>query len=122
LKREDHRVALLKAATSSNRKFFLGTDSAPHTRNSKEACCGAAGCYSALHALELYAEAFAGVNSLDKLEAFASFYGADFYRMPRNTGSVTLRKETWTVPEEVPFTESGLVPLRAGETLSWRML
>ena len=122
LKREEHRMALLKAATSGNPKFFLGTDSAPHTRNSKEACCGAAGCYSALHAMELYAEAFAGVDALDKLDAFASFYGADFYRLPRNTGTITLRREAWTVPEEVPFCESGLVPLAAGETLAWRMV
>ncbi len=121
LKREEHRLALLKAATGGNPKFFLGTDSAPHTRNAKEACCGAAGCYSALHALELYAEAFAAVDALDKLEAFASFHGPDFYRLPRNAGTVTLKKESWTVPDEVPFTESGLVPLRAGETLAWRM-
>ncbi|MEO8103695.1 MAG: dihydroorotase [Betaproteobacteria bacterium] len=121
LKREEHRLALLKAATGGNPKFFLGTDSAPHTRNSKEACCGAAGCYSALHAIELYAEAFASVDALQRLEAFASFHGADFYRLPRNSGSITLRKESWTVPDEVPFTESGLVPLRAGEPLAWRM-
>ena len=121
LKREEHRVALVNAATSGNPKFFLGTDSAPHSRNSKEACCGAAGCYSALHAMELYAEAFAGVNALDKLEAFASFFGPDFYRLPRNTGTITLKQQSWTVPDEVPFTESGLVPLRAGETLAWRM-
>ena len=121
LKREEHRVALLKAATGGNPKFFLGTDSAPHTRNAKEACCGAAGCFSALHALELYAEAFASVNALDRLEAFASFHGADFYRLPRNTGTITLKKERWIVPDEVPFTESGLVPLHAGEPLAWRM-
>ena len=121
LKREDHRLALLKAATSGNEKFFLGTDSAPHTRNAKEACCGAAGCYSALHAMELYAEAFDSVNALDKLEGFASFHGADFYRLPRNTGTITLKKESWVVPDEVPFTEAGLVPLRAGETMAWRM-
>ena len=121
LKREEHRVALLKAATGGNPKFFLGTDSAPHTRNAKEACSGAAGCFSALHALELYAEAFASVNALDRLEAFASFHGADFYRLPRNTGTITLKKERWIVPDEVPFTESGLVPLHAGEPLAWRM-
>ena len=121
LKREEHRVALLKAATSGNPKFFLGTDSAPHTRNAKEACCGAAGCYTALHAMELYAEAFAGVNSLDRLEAFASFFGPDFYRLPRNAGAITLKKESWIVPDEVPFIESGLVPLWAGEPLAWRM-
>jgi len=121
LKREEHRQALIKVATSGNPKFFLGTDSAPHTRNAKENCCGAAGCFSALHALELYAEAFESAGALDKLEGFASFHGADFYRLPRNTGTVTLQKETWTVPAEIPFVESGLVPLRAGETLGWRM-
>ena len=121
LKREEHRVTLLKAATGGNPKFFLGTDSAPHVRNTKETCCGAAGCYSALHAIELYAEAFASVDALDTLEAFASFYGPDFYRLPRNTGTITLKKESWIVPGEVPFMESGLVPLRAGEPLAWRM-
>jgi dihydroorotase len=123
LKREEHRVALLNAATRGNAKFFLGTDSAPHPRNTKETCCGAAGCYSALHAIELYAEAFARVNALDKLEAFASFYGPDFYRLPRNTGTITLKKQSWTVPDEVAFTESPLVlvPLAAGESLAWRM-
>ena len=121
LKREVHRQALLQAATSGNPKFFLGTDSAPHARNTKEESCGCAGCYSALHAMELYAEAFEGVNALDKLEAFASFYGADFYRLPRNTEKITLTKTTWRVPDEVPFAESGLVPLRAGEEMSWQM-
>ncbi len=122
LKREDHRLALLQAATSGNPKFFLGTDSAPHTKNAKESCCGAAGCYSALHAMELYATAFENANALDKLEAFASFHGADFYRLPRNTAKITLKKESWTVPDEIPFIESGLVPLGAGEPLSWRMV
>jgi dihydroorotase len=122
LKREEHRLALLKAATSGNKKFFLGTDSAPHTRNTKESCCGSAGCYTALHAIELYAEAFESVNALDKLEAFASFYGPDFYRLPRNTGTVTLQRERWKVPAEVPFIESALVPLRAGEEMSWRLM
>jgi dihydroorotase len=121
LKREEHRLALLKVATSGNPKFFLGTDSAPHARNAKEACCGAAGCYSAFHAMALYAEIFDRANALDKLEAFASFYGADFYRLPRNTGTITLRKESWTVPDNVPFIETGLVPLAAGEPLAWRM-
>ena len=120
LKREEHRLALLKVATNGNPKFFLGTDSAPHARNTKEASCCGAGCYTALHALELYAEAFEGVGALDKLEAFASFHGADFYRLPRNEGSVTLKKESWTVPEEVPFPGSTLVPLRAGESMRWR--
>jgi dihydroorotase len=121
LKRETHRAALLRAATSGNPKFFLGTDSAPHPRNSKESFCGCAGCYSALHAMELYAEAFESVDSLDKLEAFASFYGADFYQLPRNTEHITLTKTTWRVPDEVPFTESALVPLQAGQEMTWQM-
>lgn len=121
LKREKHRKALIKAATSGNPKFFLGTDSAPHTRNTKETDCGCAGCFSALHALELYAKAFASANALDKLEAFASFYGPDFYQLPRNTEQITLSKTTWQVPDEVPFTESGLVPLGAGTQMEWKM-
>ena len=121
LKRETHRQALLEAATSGNPKFFLGTDSAPHSRNRKESDCGCAGCYSALHAMELYAEAFESVDALDKLEAFASFYGPDFYQLPRNTEQITLLKTTWRIPDEVPFTESGLVPLRAGEEITWQM-
>ena len=120
LKREEHRLALLDVATSGNPKFFLGTDSAPHAKNTKEAGCCCAGCYTSLHALELYAEAFESVAALDKLEAFASFYGPDFYRLPRNKGSVTLKKESWTVPDEVPFPGSSLVPLRAGEPMHWR--
>ena len=122
LKREEHRVALLKVATSGNRKFFLGTDSAPHPRNTKEASCCGAGCYTALHALELYAEAFESVNALDKLEAFASFHGADFYQLPRNKASITLKKESWTVPDDVAFPDSPLVPLRAGERMHWRLV
>ena len=121
LKREEHRLALLKAATGGNRKFFLGTDSAPHAKNTKEASCGCAGCYTALHAMELYAEAFESVNALDKLEGFSSFHGADFYGLPRNTGTVTLRKTAWKIPDEIPFPVSNVVPLRAGETLSWRL-
>jgi dihydroorotase len=121
LKRETHRAALLQAATSGNPKFFLGTDSAPHHRNSKESDCGCAGCYSALHAIELYAAAFESANALDKLEAFASFYGADFYQLPRNTEQITLTKTTWRVPDEIPFPESGLVPLRAGQEMTWLM-
>ncbi|MGF1576759.1 MAG: dihydroorotase [Cyanophyceae cyanobacterium] len=121
LKREVHRQALLQAATSGNPKFFLGTDSAPHARHTKEESCGCAGCYSALHAMELYTEAFESVDALDKLEAFASFYGADFYQLPRNTEKITLTKTTWRIPDEVPFTDSGLVPLRAGEEMSWQM-
>ncbi len=120
LKREKHRQALLQAATSGNPKFFLGTDSAPHSRNSKESSCGCAGCFSALHAIELYAEAFESVNALDKLEAFASFYGADFYQLPRNTEQITLTKTTWCIPDELPFVESGLVPLGAGNEIRWQ--
>ena len=122
LKREEHRLALLGVATGGNPKFFLGTDSAPHARNTKEASCCGAGCFTALHALELYAEAFESVNALDKLEAFASFHGADFYGLPRNKGSVTLKKESWSVPEEVAFPDSALVPLRAGELMHWRLV
>ena len=122
LKRETHRQALVKAATSGNPKFFLGTDSAPHTRTSKESSCGCAGCFSALHAIELYAEAFESVDALDKLEAFASFYGPDFYQLPRNTEQITLSKTTWRIPDELPFTESGLVPLRAGQEMTWQMV
>lgn len=121
LKRERHRQALVKAATSGNSKFFLGTDSAPHSRDSKESACGCAGCFSALHAMELYAEVFESAGVLDKLEAFASFYGPDFYQLPRNTEQITLTKTTWRIPEEVPFPESGLVPLRAGSEMSWKM-
>jgi dihydroorotase len=121
LKREEHRVALVKAATSGSGKFFLGTDSAPHAKNRKEACCGAAGCYSALHAMELYAEAFESAGALHMLEGFASFFGADFYGLPRNTRTVTLKRETWTVPEVLAFPEAGLVPLKAGEPLHWRL-
>ena len=121
LKREQHRLAILQAATSGNPKFFLGTDSAPHGRNRKETSCGCAGCYSALHAMELYAEAFESVDALDKLEAFASFYGPDFYRLPRNSEQITLNKTTWRIPDEVPFPEVGLVPLRAGEEITWQL-
>jgi dihydroorotase len=121
LKRETHRQALVEAATSGNPKFFLGTDSAPHPRSGKESSCGCAGCFSALHALELYAEAFETVDALDKLEAFASFYGPDFYKLPRNTEHITLTKTTWRIPHEVPFPGSGLVPLRAGEEMTWQM-
>jgi dihydroorotase len=121
LKREEHRQALLRAATGGNPKFFLGTDSAPHARADKEARCGHAGIYTAHAAIELYAEAFEEARALDKLEAFASFHGADFYRLPRNRGSITLRKEPWTVPGEIPFGAATLVPLRAGESVGWRL-
>jgi dihydroorotase len=121
LKREQHRQALMAAAISGNPRFFLGTDSAPHAKNAKEAACGCAGCYVALHAMELYAEAFESANALDKLEAFASFYGADFYGLPRNQGTVTLCKESWQIPDQLAFGAGSIVPLCAGETLSWKM-
>ena len=121
LKREKHRVALVEAATSGNPRFFLGTDSAPHAKGLKEHACGCAGCYTALHALELYAEAFDKAGALDKLEGFASFFGADFYGLPRNTAKLTLKKEAWQLPETVPFGEAELKPLRGGETLQWRV-
>jgi len=121
LKRETHRQALVQAAISGSPKFFLGTDSAPHAQHTKENACGCAGCYSAHSALELYAEAFEAAGALDKLEGFASFYGADFYGLPRNTEQITLRKTSWQVPDTVGFGEHRLVPLRAGETLSWKL-
>jgi dihydroorotase len=122
LKREHHRQALLKAATSGSPKFFLGTDSAPHLTGMKENSCGCAGCYSAHAALELYAEAFEQAGALDKLEGFASFYGADFYGLPRNSASVTLEKQPWTVPEAYVDDDIAITPLRAGEELRWRLL
>jgi len=121
LKREVHRQALVEAATSGSPKFFLGTDSAPHPALLKEHALGCAGCYTALSAMELYAEAFDNVGALDKLEGFASFFGADFYGLPRNTGKLTLKKEAWQLPEKVPFGEAELKPLRGGETLPWRV-
>jgi len=122
LKREVHRQALLAAAVSGSGKFFLGTDSAPHARTSKETACGCAGCYTAHAALELYAEAFDSVGALDRLEAFASFNGADFYGLPRNAGSVTLQRAPLAVPEEFVYANGDrLVPLRAGQVLPWRM-
>jgi len=122
LKREEHRQALVKAATSGNAKFFLGTDSAPHAKGLKEHACGCAGCYTALHAMELYAQAFENANALDKLEAFASFNGPAFYALPRNKGTITLQRESWTVPTELPFGESSIVPLNGGETIGWKMV
>ena len=123
LKRERHRLALLHAATSGSRKFFLGTDSAPHAQPTKEMACGCAGCYTAHAALEFYAEAFASVGRLDRLEAFASFNGPDFYGLPRNRGQVTLEQQDWRVPEAYAYAAGDvLVPLRAGEWLPWRML
>lgn len=120
LKRETHRLALVEAATSGSPRFFLGTDSAPHARGLKEHACGCAGCYTALHAMELYATAFDAVGKLDKLEAFASFHGPDFYGLPRNTGTLTLSRETYLVPDELAFGNTTLVPLAAGEALGWR--
>ncbi|SDC44645.1 dihydroorotase [Cupriavidus sp. YR651] len=120
LKREIHREALVKAATSGDARFFLGTDSAPHARGLKEHACGCAGCYTALHAMELYAEAFDIAGALDKLEAFSSFNGPAFYGLPRNTGTLTLAREDWELPAELPFGDTTLVPLRGGETLRWK--
>jgi dihydroorotase len=122
LKRETHRQALLKAAISDSGKFFLGTDSAPHPKSAKEASCGCAGMYTAHAAIELYAEAFEEAGALDKLEGFSSFYGPDFYNLPRNTDKITLRKENWLVPETIPFAEDLLVPLRAGQTVAWKLV
>ncbi|MDI1309816.1 MAG: dihydroorotase [Methylotenera sp.] len=122
LKREEHRVALVKAATSGSPKFFLGTDSAPHAKHTKEAACGCAGMYTAHTAIELYAEAFEAAGALDKLEGFASFYGADFYGLPRNKAQIALVKERWKVPESLPFDGADvLVPLRAGQDLNWKL-
>lgn len=121
LKREEHRWALVGAATSGNPKFFLGTDSAPHARHAKESACGCAGIYTAHAALELYAEVFEAAKALDRLEAFASFYGADFYRLPRNGGNVTLFRKSWEAPAELPFGSGTLVPLRAGEKIGWSL-
>ncbi|MDR2155075.1 MAG: dihydroorotase [Burkholderiaceae bacterium] len=120
-KREAHRQALLTAAASGSPRFFLGTDSAPHPAHLKEHACGCAGCYTAHAALELYAAAFESVGALDKLQAFASFHGADFYGLPRNTGQITLVRDTWTPPESYPFGEARLKPLAGGEPLAWRI-
>ncbi|MBI2745614.1 MAG: dihydroorotase [Burkholderiales bacterium] len=122
LKREVHRQALVAAATSGNPKFFLGTDSAPHPVHLKEHATGCAGCYTAHAAIEMYAEAFDAAGALDRLEGFASFFGADFYGLPRNTGTIRLRRESWTPPESFPFGEAELKPLRSGEALPWRMV
>lgn len=120
LKREQHRQALVQAATSGDPRFFLGTDSAPHPKGAKEHACGCAGCYTASHALELYAQAFEQVGALDKLEAFASFHGADFYGLARNSDTVTLIRQDWTIPDELPMADATVVPLAAGENLGWR--
>jgi len=122
LKRETHRQALIAAATSGNPKFFLGTDSAPHAKGLKEHACGCAGCYTALHAMELYAQAFEQADALDQLEAFASFHGPDFYGLPRNKDRVTLERVTWQVPQELPLAGATVVPLDAGQSLHWKFV
>ncbi len=122
LKRETHRLALVQAATSGSAKFFLGTDSAPHPAHLKEHASGCAGCYTAHAAIEMYAEAFDNAGALDKLEGFASFHGADFYGLARNTGTITLRRENWTPPDSFALGEAQLKPLRAGEALPWRLV
>jgi dihydroorotase len=122
LKRETHRQALVEAAISGNARFFLGTDSAPHPAHLKEHATGCAGCYTAHAAIEMYAEAFDAAGALDQLEAFASFNGPDFYQLPRNQGTITLRKESWTPPASFAFGEAELKPLRAGEVLPWKLV
>ena len=121
LKRETHRLALIEAATGDSGKFFLGTDSAPHAKEHKESACGCAGIYTAHAALELYAQVFEEARALDRLEGFASRFGADFYRLPYNTSTITLEKVGWKVPDHYPLGETGVIPLYAGETLSWRV-
>ncbi len=122
LKRERHRQALVEAAVSGSPRFFLGTDSAPHARHAKESACGCAGIYTAHAGIELYAEAFAQAGALERLEGFASLFGPDFYGLPRNTQRISLVREPWRVPEALPFGESGLVPMRAGAEVAWRLL
>jgi dihydroorotase len=122
LKRETHRQALVDAAVSGSPRFFLGTDSAPHARGLKEHACGCAGCYTALHAVELYAQAFDLAGRMDRLEGFASLFGADFYGLPRSTEKVTLLREDWIIPDELPYGATTVVPLAAGESLPWRLL
>ena len=121
LKRQHHQQALLKAATSGSPKFFLGTDSAPHAKDKKETSCGCAGCYTAQAAIELYAEAFDAMNALDKLEAFASFNGPDFYNLPRNKTKITLIKQAWFMPEKLELGDSIVIPYRAGEVINWKL-
>jgi dihydroorotase len=121
LKRESHREAVLAAATSGNSKFFLGTDSAPHAKGAKESACGCAGIFSAHAAMEFYASAFEQADALDKLEDFASHFGADFYSLPRNQKTITLVREDWQVPESIPFGNDSLIPFFAGETLTWKL-
>jgi len=119
LKRNTHQHALIQAATSGNAKFFLGTDSAPHAQSAKESACGCAGIYSAHAAIELYAEAFEAANALDKLEGFSSHFGADFYQLPRNNKTITLVKQSWDVPKRYSFSDQDLIPMRAGQSISW---
>ena len=121
LKRETHGQALLEAATGGDPHFFLGTDSAPHAQEAKEAACGCAGIYTAHAAIELYAEAFEQAGKLDRLEAFASFHGPDFYGLPRNTDTIVLERKAWTVPDTLPFGESRCVPFRAGQEVAWSL-
>jgi len=121
LKRNRHQQALRDAVASGDKRFFLGTDSAPHTKDRKEAACGCAGCYSAYGAIGLYADIFEELGILDRLEAFASLNGADFYGLPRNTGTITLMKKPWTMPGELPLAGGTIVPLKAGETINWRL-
>ncbi len=121
LKREVHRQALVLAITGGSPRYFLGTDSAPHARGDKEAACGCAGCFTAASAIELYAEAFEAAGALDKLEAFASFHGPDFYGLPRNRAKIELRRAEWSLPAEFPFGDQTIVPLRAGESLRWKL-
>ncbi len=121
LKRQRHQQALCDAVVSGSNKFFLGTDSAPHAQHAKETSCGCAGCYTAYAAIELYAEAFDSLGVLDKLEAFASFNGPDYYGLPRNTETITLVRESWAAPDQLPFGDHMVIPLRAGETINWRV-
>lgn len=121
LKRNTHQQALIKAATSGNPKFFLGTDSAPHAQDAKESACGCAGIYSSHAAIELYAEAFEAAGALDKLEGFASHFGADFYGLPRNSNSITLLKQSWNIPQTLDFADHVLIPMRAGKQVHWQV-
>ena len=122
LKRENHRRALVEGAISGNPKFFLGTDSAPHSQTTKESACGCAGMYTAYNAMELYAEVFDTAGALDRLEGFASIYGAEFYGLPQNTGSITLKRESWEIPDSLPLGQETVIPLRAGENCQWKLV
>jgi len=121
LKRNIHQQKLQEVAISGNPKFFLGTDSAPHAKGAKESACGCAGCFSAFAAIELYAEIFEDLGALDKLEGFASHFGADFYNLPRNTDTITLNRKDWTVPSEMAFAGDVIVPIKAGEVIRWQV-